>query len=994
MEPKFGILGQTRLRIGDRFDDNWGSPKLRGILAVLLLHPRQPISTDTLIDWVWRDGDGPRERATFYTYSKRIRGALEQMAEPPELTAGGGAYRIDAQREEIDVFQFRTLLAQARSMISLGDHEPAIRQLESALELWSGIPLADLQGGPANTWRHWAREQVHLPAHETMLQALSQLGRYEEVLYRVADLPVGYQSNLSLIKLRLEALRGAGRSKEATTYYLDRRKRFTAEFDHDEADELKRFNDELVNREPTRPATAVDLERPAQAPHMLPHDVRDFTGRENHLRQLDAMATSITGDLISGVVVVDGPPGIGKTSLAVHWAHRIAERFPSGRLYADLAGFAGGAKVEPSEVVDAFLTALGFAVDRIPSAAARAAKLRNLLAGRRVLVILDNAHSSEHVAPLLDCLPTCLIVVTSRRRLTGLGRRGAVSLSVPRLDYSDAKRWLSKRIGERAADDPDAVAELTAMCDGNPLALRGVSDHVVSRPRVRLGEFVDELRDTQVLLGLGDDGDGPDGSVRAVFSWSYHALPARERQLFRLLGLHAGQDISLDAAAALACRDRASTKRDLDVLVSAHLLTQPESRNRYRFHDLIRRYANECATGFEYRNERAPAELRLLSFYLHTANNADRVVFSQQRGIETDAIVDGVVPMRFDSLDDAMNWCLRERTNLLATIRYAQQLGHHTHVFRLASVAGEILLRLGYYDDLVAVLRMAVTSARALGDDKSESFSLGNLGVLNIQLRDFDSAESHLLAEDAKSQAIGYVLGSAHARHHLGRLYVEKGEFDRALGLYREVLELTKRADGANDMEVRTVYRLGEAYRRANNLHAAMSFCRDGLWLAEQVNHELAQGLILTELAMSYYEYGDLASAKGYAERAMAIHQRLRNSEQIGKTYNALCMIHRDEGNRAQAQRCAREALRHCRIARDFRGQAIAYERLGQLLHADAQLDEAAQAWSKALTLLDDLGDPLAASVRARLAEVAELPPPVPVTRTEPLIQDRQFWVG
>lgn len=912
------------------------------------------------------------------------------MAAPPKLVSDSGAYRIDVDRDEIDLHQFRTLAGQARSMVRDGEHELAVHLVESALELWNGTPLADLHGERARHWRYWADTELLIPVHETLLQALSALGRFDEVIHRLADLPVEHRSNLTLIKLRLEALRGVHRANEAATYYLHTRKRLTADFDHEEADELKRFYDELVRHRSEQPAARPEPTVPAiQTPHLVPHDIVDFAGREILLRQLDAMATTTTGELVRGIVVLDGQPGVGKTSLAVHWAHRIADRFPEGQLFADLSGFANCPKVEPAEVIDAFLTAFGFAVERIPTTAARAAKLRGLLAGRRVLVILDNAHSSDHVAPLLDCLSTCLIVVTSRRLLTGVGRRGALRLTVPPLDYQEAKEWLAHRVGRRADDDPGAIAQLTAMCEGSPLALRGVAEHVVSRPLVRLGEFVDELRDAQVLLGLGDDGDGEDGSVRAVFSWSYHALPATEQQLFRLLGLHPGPDISLEAAAALAGRSRASTKRDLDVLVNAHLLTQPESRNRYRFHDLLRRYATECATDGSHRDEREAAEHRVLSFYLHTANNADRAAFPYKHGVEMLPVVDGVVSIDFSDVDDAMNWCIRERSNLSAIVRYAESRELHDYVLRLPSTAGEILQRAGYYDDLLGALTMAVRSARALGDVEGETYSLGNLGFVCLALRDFASAESYLRASDVRSQEIGYRLGSAVAKHHLAQLHVERGEFDQGVRLHLDALDMFRRLE-AKGNEVIAVYRLGEAYRRANNLHAAMSSCRDGLWLAEQLGDLRGQALILTELGISYYEYGDLASARGYALSALAIHERLRDAAQAGKTYNVLCAIHRAEGDKAEAERCAYRAITYCRSARDFRGQAVAHDALGQLLHARAHLDEASEAWSKALAILEDLGDPLASSVRARLAELAELPPPIPATRTVPLLRDQQ----
>ncbi len=989
MEPRFGILGRTRLRVGDRFDDRWGYPKSRAVLAALLLHPRQSVPISALIEWIYPDGIGP-EPGTFHAYSKRIKAALGHMEEPPELVSDRGAYRIQVDREEIDLFQFREASATAGSLVVRGDFEPAIDLITSALNLWDGEPLADLDGPRAHAWRYRTQTELLIPAHETLLRALSGLHRFDEMLQRLADIPDELMANLTLVKLRLEALHGIHRSAEATTYFYAQRNRLLADVGPDEADELTRFHDELLRRDP-RPPVAVAESAVAQPPHTLPHDIPHFTGREVTLRQLDAILASTTGDVAAGaVVVLSGPPGVGKTSIAVHWAHRVADQFPDGRLYADLSGFASRTKVEPSEVVDGLLTAFGFSVERISTAAARAAKLRRLLSGRRVLVVLDNAQSAEHVAPLLDCLSSCVIVVTSRRKLSGLWRRGAASLIVSPLEDKKAIEWLAARIGRRAVREPDAVADLAAICDGSPLALRGVIDRVVSRRGAALREFVDELRDSQVLLGLGDEGDDSDGSVRTVYSWSYHDLPTSAQRLFRVLGLHPGHDIGLEAAAALAGQSRAATRRDLDLLINAHLLTEPESRGRYRFHDMLYRYAHERAADQEHGDERGQAERRMLNFYLRTVNNADRMVFPYRMGVRHRLVADDVEPIEFAGVDEAMDWCIRERANLSAAVRYSASRGLHEYVPPLVGAAGEILQRAGYFEDLLAALEIAVQSARAIGNHESESSMLGNLGQTCLLLGDFDTAKSYLQASDTRAEEIGYRIGSAVAKYLLARLHIERGEFDRGIQLHLVALDMLRRSD-AKGLQLMAIYKLCEAYRRASNLHAAMATCRDGLWLAEQLGDEHAQAVILTERGASYYEFGDLATAKDCTRRALEIHERLRDAAQAGKTYNVLCAIHRDEGDMAEAERCANQALAHCRTARDARGQALAYDALGQLLSAQARSEEAHDAWSSSLAIVDDLGDEsLAGAIRARLADLPHLPSPVPTTRTEPLVPDQQ----
>jgi tetratricopeptide (TPR) repeat protein len=978
---RFRILGRTRLLIGDRFDDQWAHSKVRGILAVLLLHPGRSIPMSVLIDWVWPDGKEPRDQTTLHTYKKRLVEALARMAEPPRIISDRGAYRIEINREEVDFFAFQDAADRARTLVRNGDHDAAVQTLAPALDLWTDTPLADLHGERAENWRQWAQSEHVIPAIDVLLQALSALGRHREILHRLDDLPVEQQQKHILVKRRLEALHGSGRYQDAQAHYLTVRRQLKADFDDDTADALKDFYDNLtVSPEPRSNASPVAAE---PVPQLLPHDTSHFTGRESLLSQLDAMATKSTGEPGPGIVMLNGPPGVGKTTLAVHWAHRVADRFPGGRLYVDMCGFADGPKVEPTDVIDGFLAALDFPVERIPTSAGRSAKLRSLLTGRRVLAILDNVASSNHVFPLLACLSSCLVVITSRRRLIGITRRGGLDLPVPPLEYSEAKAWLAHRVGNRATTEPDAFAELTAMCAGSPLAICGVADHVTIRPRVRLTEFVEELRDARTLLGLGDDGDGSDSNIRTVFSWSYRALAANEQQLFRVLGLHPGSDFDLDAAAALAGRDRVSTRQDLDALVNAHLLTQPESRVRYRFHDLFRKYAAECGNLDEHAAERAAARARLLSFYLHSANNADVTVFPYRPRYNGPSTMTGVIPHKFSDHEDAIGWSVRERANLNAVIRYAITHGFYEYVMKLANSSGEILLRLGYHEDAIASLSMAIQSAREVGETQTEADFLGNLAFVYLNRRELNDADRCLQMADEIYSKTGYQTGSAMVMHHRARLHGERGQFDRAIRLYHDALNILQRED-ATGLEIITRYRLSEAYRRAGNMQEAMTSCRDGLWRAEQVGDQHGQALCLGELARVYYEHGDVSSAKSYCGRAFAAQARLQDLAQVAKTYNLFAIIHRDEGDLPEAERCARQGLVVARAAHTPREEGAAYQTLGYILHERAQSEDAVDAWVRALTILDDMDDPLAGSIRAQLNEVTPIPPQVPASRTEP----------
>jgi len=339
VEFRFSILGQTRLRIGDRFDDHWGQPKLRGILAVLL-HPRQAVPVDTIIDWVWPAGDGPGDPAgTFQRYAGRIRDALNQMTPAPLLHCQNGAYRLAVDRDEIDYFQFRAAVERGRQAGQTGDHERAYRLLDRALELWTDRPFTDLHGDRAVNRRLRADADLWIPAYDAILRELSALGRYDDVLHRLDDLPVEHDTHLPLAGHRLNALYALNRRKEAISYVHHARKQLRGNDELDEADELLRLHDELRRQNDTRPLAITRHNRAAPtsgrlSPHTLPHDIPDFVGRADLLDALDTKTTTSSGEPASTVVIIDGPPGVGKTALATRWAHVARDRFPAARCSA------------------------------------------------------------------------------------------------------------------------------------------------------------------------------------------------------------------------------------------------------------------------------------------------------------------------------------------------------------------------------------------------------------------------------------------------------------------------------------------------------------------------------------------------------------------------------------------------------------------------------------------------------------------------------------
>jgi NB-ARC domain len=399
-------------------------------------------------------------------------------------------------------------------------------------------------------------------------------------------------------------------------------------------------------------------------PRQLPVNVAHFTGRDAELAKLDALLTHDEAAQPTAMVIsaIAGTAGVGKTALVVHWAHRVRNYFPDGQLFVNLRGYDPGPPVSPEQALEEFLRALHVAAERIPAGLeARAALYRSLLHGRRILIVLDNANSAEQVRSLLPGSPTCRAVVTSRSRLPGLiARDGASRVIVDLLSQAEAIALLRDIIGNaRVAAEPEATAELARQCAYLPLALRIAAERAVTHPHTTLADLTDELaveRDRLDLLATVDEEDETT-AVRAVFSWSYHALPPEAARMFRSLGLHAGPDISAPAAAALTNITYAQARRLLETLVSMHLIEET-ARDRYRFHDLLRVYAAERAKVEETDQDRRAAVRRVLTWYLHTGDAADRILNPHRHRIPLDHPEDvSSPPLEFTSYGQALDWC-------------------------------------------------------------------------------------------------------------------------------------------------------------------------------------------------------------------------------------------------------------------------------------------------------------------------------------------------
>lgn len=508
MDTVFGILGRTALLVDGMLREDWGRPKERAILGALLVHAGRWVSIDTIIDWAWPEETTlPRNRGpTFHHYAAKIRGALKQLPVPATLQPSRGSYRLLIDRSLVDYHRFNVLLANASSHLRRGTPRAAADSASRALELWRARPLDDLRGEPAGAWRIRAEDEW-LTANTTLLEALLMLERFDDVLHLLGDLQTDRPQDVTLMTLRLSALAGLGRRSDALVYYLGSLHRLRRDGDDAAAEHLRRHHEQLHARTPQ--AAPLLRPQPAVPPRQLPHDIPDFVGREHLLADLDAATTGRSGEPVNGVVVLDGMPGVGKTALALHWAHRARSRFPGGDLYVDLHGYSDKARVAPSAVVDDFLIALGSPPDGTLNARARELTLTRLLSDRGTLVVLDNARDTEHVRRLVSLLPGALVLVTSRQSLSMLRRvTGARRVRVEPMSAPEAEELLLVRVGTRRHMTAADRTRLATTCAGLPLMLNLLAEHVASRPVGQVSEFAEQLDPRQLIHDLGEDGDG------------------------------------------------------------------------------------------------------------------------------------------------------------------------------------------------------------------------------------------------------------------------------------------------------------------------------------------------------------------------------------------------------------------------------------------------------------------------------------------------------
>lgn len=965
----FGILGPLLVRDGDSMI-RVPAARQRVLLATLLVHAGNVVPAGVLAEMVW-DGAPPTGAAiTLRSYVSRLRGTLGPGARDRLVTRYSG-YLLQADGEELDLLQFGRLCQKGGAAVRAGDWARAAEMLDEALGLWRGEPLADIPGRLLRLDEAPRLEQLKLQATEWRIDAGLHLGDHGEVVPELQSLTAQHPLRERFHAQLMLALCRCGRQAEALAAYQYARSALIEELGTEPGAELRELQQRVLAGDPALAvASPVLAGAGAIVPRQLPASVPHFTGRAAELATLTELLEQ-AGERAPRTVVISaisGTAGVGKTALAVYWAHETAERFPDGQLYVNLRGYDPGPPVPAADALDWFLRALGVPDRDIPAETeVRAARYRSLLAGRRMLVVLDNAGSVEQVRPLLPGAPACVVVVTSRDSLAGLvARDGATRLDLDLLPLEEAVGLLRTLIGPRVDADPGAAGALAGQCSRLPLALRVAAEFAAARPAVSLAELEGELADQRRRLDLLKVSGDPHSAVRAVFSWSYRHLDIGTARGFRLAGVYPGPDFDPYAAAALTGTTVERAGQLLDQLAKAHLIS-PAGPGRYGMHDLLRAYAVDLAGVQDTGDERRVALTRLFDHYLHAAATAMDTLFPAEAGRRPriSAPASPAPPVSEKAL--ARAWLDAERPGLVAAAAQMAEDGWSGHVIRLATILFRYLDVGGHYAEAIAIHSHARRAASQTGDRAAEADALTSLGAIDLRQGRYQQAAGHFGQALALCRQSGDRAGEARALGNLSSLALQQGHGQEATDYIEQTLTLFREA-GNRTGEGRALAQLGAIDLQRGRHRQAASHLEQALAVCRETGDRSGEAHILVDLGLAGLRQGRYAEAAGHVGDALTLCREAGDRTGEAEALNSLGEILLASGQPEQARSQHTAALGLTTQTGDEYEQARACSGVAQAYYAAGDLGRAYRYWQDALTLYVNLGAPEAEQIRAKLA--------------------------
>ncbi|WP_439663631.1 BTAD domain-containing putative transcriptional regulator [Lentzea sp. HUAS TT2] len=812
----FGLLGPLDVVLdGRRVHIPPG--KRRVVLAALLLRPGQVVGVDELVELVGGS------RNALQTTVGRLREVLPSLVE----TKPGG-YLLDVRPDEVDVHRFDRL-------------EP-----REALALWRGRPFADIGSDALERDHVPALTEKYLATLEARIEEDLRAGEHERLVPELRSLTRQHPTRERMWAQLVVALHRCDRQTEALQAYDEVRGRLAEELGLDPGRDLQKAHQQVLTAD-NRPRARNDL----------PGDIADFAGRAS---DLDEILAAVPSGCVA-ITAIDGMAGIGKTTIAVRAAHRLAARFPDAQLFVDLHSYTAGVEPRtPSDALLALLTALGVPAQDVPDGLdARAARWRAEMAHRKALVVLDNAGSAAQVRPLLP--GTGLVLVTSRRRLVDLDAAHTISLDV--LSEQDSLNLLASIAGQRRLDqDPDSAREIVRLCGYLPLAVRVVGARWRTRPAWSARDLTRRLTEQRLSeLTAGER------SVADAFSLSYQQLTPDQQRLFRRLGLHTGEDWDAYLAAAVIGSTRAEAERLLDELLDVHLVQQRED-GRYRFHDLLAEHAKACVEP----EEAEEAVLRILDYYLNVASTAEITMAPGSPQITTAVRYLPFDPPQLGTPRQAVAWLDTERRNLRAAVYLAAYRGHYAHAWQLPHHLAHYLLR-GYGRERIELQSVALAATHQLGDLKARAEALKGLGSAYMSRND-ETPFKHLYEALDLMRQIGDVRGQASVLGMLGIIARERNDLDKAEQYFNEGLALMRKA-GAPTGEARALHNVGVMYALRGDNEQALAHVEAALSLMEAHGDVNRAAMALQDISFVHYHLANDDDCLAYLERSLVAYQEV-----------------------------------------------------------------------------------------------------------------------
>jgi DNA-binding SARP family transcriptional activator len=924
------VGGSTGIRVGSR--------QRQVLLSLLVLHRGRVVPVSTLADRMWPAGqlDAAVVASRVRVHLHRLRHAL---GEPGAVRHQPPGYALAMASDRIDVHRFEELVRQGRAAGGRGDHAAAADLLRQALTLCRGPAFQGLEDVEELALEARRLAELRLAAQAERIAAELALGEHAglvaELQALVAEHPLRERFRAQL----MTALHRAGRRADALAAYHAGRQILVEELGVEPGEECRELFrrilvggpvDEAAHPRPVGEAARPDpvAARSAEppVPRQLPAGVAGFAGRVRQLRELDA-ALSATGPV--PIAAVDGMAGAGKTALAVHWAHRVAHRFPDGQLYADLRGYAAGPALPPERVLGQFLGDLGEPAGQVPAELDRAsARYRSLLAGRRMLVLLDNAAGADQVRPLLPGGRGCLVLVTSRDQLAGLvARDGARRVAVDVLAPAESVELLAGVLGaDRVAAEPEVVAELAELCGHLPLALRIAAAGLATHPARPIAWYAAQLRDGDRLATLVPAGDEP-AAVAASFGLSYRRLAPPVRRMFRLLGLPPGPELTAAVAAALAGTSPELAERWLEALAGAHLVDERVA-GRYSCHDLVRRYAASQAEAEDPAPDRAAALARLQEHYLRTTAVAVQLRYPHTLrlpAVRELAADPGSGSGQFTGPAGALAWLVAERANLAALLLAAAAGGAHRTAWLLADALRDFLVQAMPAADGLALARAGLVAARAGGDPPGQASAL--ISLAGLEVRRGRSGPAAELAGRARAELAGRaraeLAGRARAElagrdwpdgrgvalSMLGTVAVQHGEPDRAVEHYRAALAAFERT-GWRHGQAGVVGNLGLVLHDLGRLVPAARYAAQAAGVFAEIGSPSGEAISLANLGDLHHLLGRFDRALDCYHRAADGYRAVGDESEVGRALQGQALVHADAGRPEEALPLAESALR------------------------------------------------------------------------------------